>query len=43
MRLRFRTILLFLLLVACLGLIAYGIHQGDALLVKDNAAAFCFT
>jgi hypothetical protein len=43
MRLRLRVVLLFLLLAACVGLIAYGIYQGDALLVKDNAAAFCFT
>jgi hypothetical protein len=38
-----KAILLLLLLGVFLGLLAYGVHVGDPLLVKDNAAAFCFT
>jgi hypothetical protein len=32
-----------LLLGAFLVLLAHGVRLGDPLLVKDNAAAFCFT
>ncbi len=43
MRRRLRLLLLALLLVFSLGLLGYGLSQGDHLLVQDNAAAFCFT
>jgi hypothetical protein len=43
MRRKMRSVLLLFLLALSLGLLGYGLYQGDALLVQDNAAAFCFT
>jgi len=40
---RLRPTLTLLLLLLALGLLIYGLYQGDARLVLDNAAAFCFT
>ncbi len=43
MRHKLRVLLLGLALALSLGLLGYGLSQGDHLLVQDNAAAFCFT
>jgi hypothetical protein len=37
------VLLLLLLLLLFAGLLGYGYTQGDAALVQENAAAFCFT
>jgi lipopolysaccharide export system protein LptC len=40
---KWRWVLLIALLAVAIGVLFYGIHQGDAQFVLDNAAAFCFT
>jgi hypothetical protein len=42
-RRKLRMILFLLLLAISLTALLYGVSQGDAVLVRDNAAAFCFT
>ena len=43
MRRKLRIALLVLLLAISLGALVHGVRLGDAALVQDNAAAFCFT
>lgn len=40
---RLRWIILIALLAAAIGVLLYGIYQGDAQFVLENAKAFCFT
>ena len=43
MRRKLRLILLLLLLAISVAALVHGVRLGDAALVQDNAAAFCFT
>lgn len=40
---KLRWVILIALLAATIGVLLYGIYQGDAQFVLENAKAFCFT
>jgi hypothetical protein len=40
---KLRWVLLVALLLVFVGILLFGIYQGDAEFVLDNAKAFCFT
>ena len=40
---KLRWVILIALLAVAIGVLLYGIYQGDAQYVMENAKAFCFT
>ncbi|MGD0111864.1 MAG: hypothetical protein ABSD48_08350 [Armatimonadota bacterium] len=40
---KLRWVILIALLAVAIGVLLYGIYQGDAQFVLENAKAFCFT
>jgi len=40
---KWRWVLLIALLAVAIGVLLYGIHQGEAQFVLENAKAFCLT
>ena len=40
---KLRWVILIALLAVAIGALLYGIYQGDAQFVLENAKAFCFT